>query len=94
MVHEYELPLDPKWELRRENLKMGERLGEGAFGKVVEAEALGIPEQVISSTVAVKMLKGKLGESYFKKIKFLRGKTYFHHRFAISCSYYKLYVSV
>ena len=50
---EYELPLDPDWEFPREKLILGETLGEGAFGKVVKARAIGLENQV----VAVKMLK-------------------------------------
>ena len=33
-VSEYELPLDPDWELKREYLRIGQTLGEGQFGKV------------------------------------------------------------
>ena len=55
---EYELPLDSDWEFPRENLVLGETLGEGAFGKVVKAEAVGVIQQGITSIVAVKMLKG------------------------------------
>lgn len=44
-------------------LVLGKPLGEGCFGQVVRAEALGMnpaqPDQV--STVAVKMLKGECG---------------------------------
>lgn len=54
---EYELPLDSDWEFPRENLILGETLGEGAFGKVVKAEAMGVIQQGISTIVAVKMLK-------------------------------------
>ncbi|GFO30608.1 fibroblast growth factor receptor [Plakobranchus ocellatus] len=58
-VSEYELPLDSKWEFPRERLKLGSRLGEGAFGLVVKAEAMGLLNSNNSSptTVAVKMLK-------------------------------------
>ena len=35
-VSEYELPLDPDWELKREYLSLGSTLGEGQFGKVSE----------------------------------------------------------
>lgn len=58
-VSEYELPLDPKWEFPRERLKLGSRLGEGAFGLVVKAEAMGLlnSNSSIPTTVAVKMLK-------------------------------------
>nr|XP_033806922.1 fibroblast growth factor receptor 3 isoform X3 [Geotrypetes seraphini] len=58
-VLELELPADPKWELPRSRLTMGKPLGEGCFGQVVMAEAIGIdkekPNRAI--TVAVKMLK-------------------------------------
>ncbi|GFS05721.1 fibroblast growth factor receptor [Elysia marginata] len=58
-VSEYELPLDAKWEFPRERLKLGSRLGEGAFGLVVRAEAMGLlnSNSSIPTTVAVKMLK-------------------------------------
>ncbi|XP_078500063.1 fibroblast growth factor receptor 2 isoform X4 [Lissotriton helveticus] len=58
-VSEYELPEDPKWEYSRDKLTLGKPLGEGCFGQVVMAEAVGIdkdrPKDVV--TVAVKMLK-------------------------------------
>lgn len=58
-----DLPLDPLWEFPRDRLVLGKPLGEGCFGQVVRAEALGMdpaqPDQ--TSTVAVKMLKGECG---------------------------------
>ncbi|XP_066549360.1 fibroblast growth factor receptor 2 isoform X7 [Amia ocellicauda] len=58
-VPEYELPEDPRWEFSRDRLTLGKPLGEGCFGQVVMAEALGIdkdkPKE--AATVAVKMLK-------------------------------------
>ncbi|CAN2388422.1 fibroblast growth factor receptor apoptotic signaling pathway [Pristimantis euphronides] len=58
-VSELGLPSDPKWELSRSRLTLGKPLGEGCFGQVVMAEAIGIdkdkPNKAI--TVAVKMLK-------------------------------------
>ena len=56
-LSEYELPLDPDWEFPRENLQLGRTLGEGAFGKVLEAEALHLRQPGHTSVVAVKMLK-------------------------------------
>ncbi|XP_036163519.1 fibroblast growth factor receptor 2 isoform X9 [Myotis myotis] len=58
-VSEYELPEDPKWEFPRDKLTLGKPLGEGCFGQVVMAEAVGVdkdkPKEAV--TVAVKMLK-------------------------------------
>uniref|UniRef100_A0A3B4TIP0 Fibroblast growth factor receptor 2 n=1 Tax=Seriola dumerili TaxID=41447 RepID=A0A3B4TIP0_SERDU len=60
-IPEYDLPEDPRWEFARDRLTLGKPLGEGCFGQVVMAEALGIdkdkPKEAV--TVAVKMLKGK-----------------------------------
>ncbi|XP_071793645.1 fibroblast growth factor receptor-like isoform X3 [Asterias amurensis] len=57
VVSEYEVPLDPEWEFPRDRLTLGKALGEGAFGKVVLAEAVGISAKEQTTTVAVKMLK-------------------------------------
>ncbi|KAM7385872.1 hypothetical protein PAMP_001921 [Pampus punctatissimus] len=58
-IPEYDLPEDPRWEFGRDRLTLGKPLGEGCFGQVVMAEALGIdkdkPKEAV--TVAVKMLK-------------------------------------
>ncbi|XP_035041133.1 fibroblast growth factor receptor 1b [Hippoglossus stenolepis] len=63
-VSEYELPYDPVWELPRDRLMLGKPLGEGCFGQVVLAEAVGLdknkPTRV--SKVAVKMLKADATE--------------------------------
>lgn len=59
-VSEYELPLDPEWEINRSCLTLGCILGEGAFGKVVKAEMrLETSDKSVtdSTIVAVKMLK-------------------------------------
>ncbi|ESO93155.1 hypothetical protein LOTGIDRAFT_91761, partial [Lottia gigantea] len=56
-VSEYEIPLDADWEFPRERLGLGERLGEGAFGLVMKAKAMGIANNPGQTTVAVKMLK-------------------------------------
>ncbi|XP_078587238.1 fibroblast growth factor receptor 2-like isoform X6 [Branchiostoma floridae x Branchiostoma japonicum] len=56
-VTEYELPLDPDWEFPRDRLHLGKPLGEGCFGQVVMADAVGIIEKETVTTVAVKMLK-------------------------------------
>ncbi|XP_023218467.1 vascular endothelial growth factor receptor 1-like, partial [Centruroides sculpturatus] len=51
------LPYDHRWEFPKERLKLGKTLGQGAFGRVVKAEAIGIEDGETSTTVAVKMLK-------------------------------------
>ena len=57
-VSEVEMPLDQKWEIDREQIVLLGLLGEGAFGKVMKAEALGLPNMPYRFEVAVKMLKG------------------------------------
>ncbi|XP_071400101.1 fibroblast growth factor receptor 1b isoform X2 [Centroberyx affinis] len=63
-VSEYELPHDPLWELSRDRLTLGKPLGEGCFGQVVLAEAVGIDKNKPTrlSKVAVKMLKADATE--------------------------------
>ena len=51
---------DAEWEIDRENLNLLEVIGEGAFGKVLKAEAFGLNRQNAEKIiVAVKTLKGK-----------------------------------
>ncbi|XP_061541250.1 macrophage colony-stimulating factor 1 receptor [Phycodurus eques] len=52
-----QLPYNEKWEFPRDKLKLGKILGAGAFGKVVEATAIGLGERDNVMRVAVKMLK-------------------------------------
>lgn len=59
-LSEYEIPLDREWEFPRDRLTVGKTLGEGAFGVVMEAEAVGIMGKKSGhTTVAVKHLKGE-----------------------------------
>lgn len=55
--NEYEFPLDSNWEWSRNQLTLGQTLGEGAFGRVVMAEAHGMEKGAGSMVVAVKMVK-------------------------------------
>lgn len=69
-VSEYEFTLDDTFEFPREKLKLGDVLGEGAFGQVVKANADGMTGGS-TTTVAVKMLKGECSapskhDSFFK----------------------------
>lgn len=52
------LPYDSRFEFPKERLRLGRTLGQGAFGRVVKAEAIGLESDESSTTVAVKMLKG------------------------------------
>ncbi|XP_034167235.2 macrophage colony-stimulating factor 1 receptor 1 isoform X1 [Pangasianodon hypophthalmus] len=52
-----QLPYNTKWEFPRDRLTFGQVLGSGAFGKVVEATALGLEKDDHVTQVAVKMLK-------------------------------------
>ncbi|CAG9809430.1 unnamed protein product [Chironomus riparius] len=57
MISEYEFPIDLNWEFPRGQLELSKNLGEGAFGKVVMAEAHGLMKAGQITVVAVKMLK-------------------------------------
>ena len=57
-VSELELELDEDWEIDRCQLNLLDKLGEGAFGRVMKAQAAGVPGLPHLSLVAVKMLKG------------------------------------
>lgn len=60
VLSEYEIPLDEEWEFPREKLTLGQQLGEGAFGEVFAADAVGIlGNKMKVTTVAVKKLKGQ-----------------------------------
>ncbi len=51
---EYEYPSDPKWEIERSKVSLQEKLGEGAFGRVMKARVI---IGNYTRIVAVKMLK-------------------------------------
>ncbi|KAM9781831.1 platelet-derived growth factor receptor beta-like isoform 1-T1 [Syngnathus typhle] len=53
-----QLPYHPSWEIPRDNIELGQVLGSGAFGRVVEAQVLGLlRDQTTTTRVAVKMVK-------------------------------------
>ncbi|XP_064608636.1 vascular endothelial growth factor receptor kdr-like [Liolophura sinensis] len=51
------LPYDAKWEFPKERLRLGTVIGQGAFGRVLKAEAIGIVEHIDVTPVAVKMVR-------------------------------------
>ncbi|CAL1530864.1 unnamed protein product [Lymnaea stagnalis] len=51
------LPYDAKWEFPKDRLRLGMILGQGAFGRVMKAEAIGINSGEDVTVVAVKMVK-------------------------------------
>lgn len=57
-MSEYELPLDEEWELDRSLITVLDTLGEGAFGRVMKADAISLKGMPFHCHVAVKMLKG------------------------------------
>ncbi|XP_077559464.1 vascular endothelial growth factor receptor 1-like [Haemaphysalis longicornis] len=62
------LPYDNRWEFPENRLKLGRTLGQGAFGRVVKAEAIGLGGRGQSLTVAVKMLKERCDVSQRKAL--------------------------
>ncbi|XP_075733895.1 vascular endothelial growth factor receptor 1 isoform X2 [Rhipicephalus microplus] len=62
------LPYDQRWEFPKDRLKLGRTLGQGAFGRVVKAEAIGLGDQGQPLTVAVKMLKERADMSQRKAL--------------------------
>ncbi|XP_070562501.1 fibroblast growth factor receptor 1-like isoform X1 [Ptychodera flava] len=59
-ISEIEIPYDENWEFPRNRMTLGKTLGEGAFGLVCEASAIGIMKKesnTTKTTCAVKMLK-------------------------------------
>ncbi|XP_076631740.1 PDGF- and VEGF-receptor related isoform X2 [Colletes latitarsis] len=62
------LPYDKKWEFPRERLKLGKKLGSGAFGVVMKAEAQGICEDEAVTTVAVKMVRRTTDPTYVRAL--------------------------
>ena len=51
---------DIKWDTSYTNLHFEEKLGEGEFGRVFKASAIGLQGKQGKATVAVKTLKGLL----------------------------------
>ena len=73
------IPLDRKWEIERKQVRIDGQLGEGAFGRVLKATAIGVPGLPQRHTVAIKTLKGKLSLLY------IRCSFMFHTRMFFIC---------
>lgn len=55
------LPYDSTWEVPRDNIVLGQVLGSGAFGRVVEATVSGLLHSHSTTKVAIKMVKPSSG---------------------------------
>lgn len=64
-VSEIEVPYEEAWEIDRSLLVLLDVLGEGAFGRVHKAEAVGLDDSSNAVTVAVKMLKEDASDQEF-----------------------------
>ncbi|RVE63429.1 hypothetical protein OJAV_G00136180 [Oryzias javanicus] len=53
-----DLPYNPAWEISRDHVSLGQVLGSGGFGHVVEATVSNLLPSLSSTRVAVKTLKG------------------------------------
>nr|XP_046266477.1 platelet-derived growth factor receptor beta-like isoform X2 [Scatophagus argus] len=67
------LPYNSTWEVPRENIVLGQVLGSGAFGRVVEATVSGLLHSHSTTKVAIKMVKSSSGavQSLMSELKVL-----------------------
>ncbi|XP_023283929.1 platelet-derived growth factor receptor beta-like [Seriola lalandi dorsalis] len=67
------LPYNSTWEIPRDNVVLGQVLGSGAFGRVVEANVSGLIHSHSTTKVAVKMVKPSSGavQSLMSELKVL-----------------------
>uniref|UniRef100_H3CQ90 receptor protein-tyrosine kinase n=1 Tax=Tetraodon nigroviridis TaxID=99883 RepID=H3CQ90_TETNG len=67
------LPYNSTWEVPRDNIVLGQVLGSGVFGRVVEANVSGLLHSHSTTKVAVKMVKGNSGavQSLMSELKVL-----------------------
>ncbi|KAM6907779.1 platelet-derived growth factor receptor beta-like [Xenentodon cancila] len=54
-----DLPYNPSWEIPRDHIVLGQVLGSGAFGRVVEATVCGLTHTDSTTKAAVKMVKAR-----------------------------------
>lgn len=62
------LPYNTDYDFRMKDLKLGMRLGSGAFGEVLKAEAFGLVEGEPKTTVAVKRVKNSSKDEDIKAL--------------------------
>ncbi|XP_071362423.1 platelet-derived growth factor receptor beta-like isoform X2 [Trachinotus anak] len=67
------LPYNSTWEIPRDSIVLGQVLGSGAFGRVVEANVSGLIHSHSTTKVAVKMVKASSGaaQSLMSELKVL-----------------------
>ncbi|KAM9348691.1 platelet-derived growth factor receptor beta-like [Symphorus nematophorus] len=67
------LPYNSAWEVPRDNIVLGQVLGSGAFGRVVEATVSGLLHSHSTTKVAIKMVKPSSGavQSLMSELKVL-----------------------
>lgn len=53
---------EKKWEIKRSQLKIGNKVGEGFFGSVLKAETVGNVKGWTDTTVAVKAIHGQCND--------------------------------
>ncbi|ELT87628.1 hypothetical protein CAPTEDRAFT_132112 [Capitella teleta] len=63
-----DIPKDDIWEVPRENLQLGNPLGEGAFGQVFKGVVIGLHGKMEPTVVAVKMLKPDASEKELRDL--------------------------
>ena len=88
VLNEFELPIDEIWEFPRSSVTLGKCLGEGEFGIVLKADASGIIERNIITTVAVKMLKSTTFNASFYSFSKNSKADYFTFRICIIGLYF------
>ncbi|KAF6016737.1 Pvr [Bugula neritina] len=62
------LPYDRKWEFPVQDLTLGMLIGQGAFGKVLKAEARNIEQEKPVSTVAVKTVRDRYDQQQARSL--------------------------
>ena len=66
-------PLHPSWEVPRDHVTIDKIVGKGAFGQVAKGKAVELRGRSGLTTVAIKMLKCKMGTlNFFNSLRLIR----------------------